>query len=58
MLQLDKRLLDACKEAITDTESKKFPDFLSSFTQRQDKARRPSGRCIGSFNFKEQKYNA
>ncbi|MEK6967403.1 MAG: DUF4209 domain-containing protein [Nanoarchaeota archaeon] len=37
--RLDKRLIESCKEAISDVESKKNPDFLSSFSQRHEKAR-------------------
>jgi len=39
MAQLGKRLLEACKEVMAGVESKKFPDFLSSFKQIQAKAR-------------------
>ena len=33
MSQLDERFIEVCKEAISAVESKKFPDFLSSFKQ-------------------------
>lgn len=39
MSQLDKRLLNECKEAIYDVESKKFPKLFYPFRQRLDKAR-------------------
>ncbi len=34
MANIDKRLIEICKEAVADIEAKKFPDFLSSFRQR------------------------
>lgn len=39
MTKLNETLLGECKEAVSDVKSKKFPDFLSSFRKRQDKAR-------------------
>ena len=38
MAQLDKRLLEACKEAIADFESKKFSSLYSAFSQMLQKA--------------------
>jgi hypothetical protein len=35
---LDKKLVESCKEAVADVESKKFPSFDSSFSQRLKKA--------------------
>lgn len=40
MPQLDKRLLNECREAISDVGSKKFHNFFSSFSERLDKARK------------------
>ncbi|MFH1397236.1 MAG: DUF4209 domain-containing protein [Candidatus Omnitrophota bacterium] len=46
MVQLDKRFIEACKEAISTVESKKFPDFLSSFKQLQVKAKEANDKDL------------
>lgn len=49
MAQLDKKMLEACKEAIFAIESKKSPDFLSSFKQIQAKAQETGDKELEEF---------
>lgn len=44
--QLDKRFIEACKEAISAVESKKSPDFLFSFKQIQVKAKEANDKDL------------
>lgn len=46
--QLEKRLLDACKEALVDVETKKFPLFDSSFSQQLKKSQETSDKYLES----------
>lgn len=49
MANIDKRLIEICKEAVADIEAKKFPDFLSSFRQRQDAAKKEGDQELEEF---------
>jgi len=40
MADIDKRLIEICKASVADIEAKRFSDFLSSFRQRQDAAKK------------------
>lgn len=47
--QLEKRFLDACKEAVGTVESQKMPDFLSAFRQIQDAAQKAGDQELEKF---------
>ncbi|MCX5713989.1 MAG: DUF4209 domain-containing protein [Candidatus Omnitrophica bacterium] len=49
MANIDKRLIEICNEAVADVEAKKFPDFLSSFRQRQDAAKKEGDQELEEF---------
>jgi len=48
MAQLEKRLLENCKEAIADFEDKKFPSLNSSFSQRLKNAQETGNKDLES----------
>ena len=49
MAQLDKKLLEACKEAIAGVKTRKFFDFLSSFKLIQAKAKEAGDKELEEF---------
>ncbi|MDD5503785.1 MAG: DUF4209 domain-containing protein [Candidatus Omnitrophica bacterium] len=49
MSKLSEKLICACKEAIADVQGKKFTDFLSSFRQRQDAAKKADDKELEEF---------
>ncbi len=49
MANIDKRLIEICKEAVADVEAKKSPDFLSSFRQKQDTAKKEGDQELEEF---------
>ncbi len=49
MAQLDKKLLEACKDAVAGVKTGKFFDFLSSFKQIQAKAKEAGDKELEEF---------
>lgn len=49
MITMDKRLLEACKNAVLAVETQKIPDFLSAFRQIQDAAQKANDQELEKF---------
>ncbi len=49
MITMDKRLLEACKDAVSAVKNQKMPDFLSAFRQIQDAAQKAGDQELEKF---------